>query len=177
MLLLVQKGQSIMFVGNVVLSLVQHQPCESIFVHIRVSYLCYSWASQQSSKNGENISTLYVNMIKMHFIFIIGDRPHICQRCGKGFIQKVHLRTHELKHTGERPYLCIDCGNSFLTSSSLKEHVKLHSGIKKVHICSIVKGCNARYSNAADLKVHERKHRGRYFINSKALSNPLVFPI
>ena len=90
--------------------------------------------------------------------------------CGKGFIQKVHLRNHELKHTGERPYLCIQCGKSFLTSSNLKEHIKHHCSSscskelsKKTHICKLGNdgGCGAKYSNLVDLKIHERKHTGK----------------
>ena len=60
------------------------------------------------------------------FIYFLRRPSTRLQKCGKGFIQKVHLRNHELKHTGERPYLCIQCGKSFLTSSNLKEHIKHH---------------------------------------------------
>ena len=115
-----------------------------------------------------------------HFhIFCSGDRPHVCKMCGKGFIQKVHLRNHELKHTGERPYLCIQCGKSFLTSSNLKEHIKHHCSSscskelsKKTHICKLGSdgGCGAKYSNLVDLKIHERKHTGK-------MRNAIEFPL
>ena len=113
--------------------------------------------------------------IMLNYIMFSGDRPHVCNVCGKGFIQKVHLRNHELKHTGERPYLCVKCGRSFLTSSNFKEHTKLHhpptsslsssptsdpSVAKVSYSCKVTEGCDAKYMNMADLKIHERIHTG-----------------
>ena len=113
----------------------------------------------------------------------IGDRPHVCKKCGKGFIQKVHLRNHELKHTGERPYLCIQCGKSFLTSSNLKEHTKHHCTSsskevsKKIYVCQLGGdgGCGAKYSNLVDLKIHERKHTGNIEISIRMNLKMLQF--
>ena len=86
-----------------------------------------------------------------------GERPHICKYCNKGFIQKVHLQTHLLRHSGDKPWLCNVCGKGFVTNAVLKEHAKLHTGVKMTFSCQ---RCDVKYANAADLKVHERRHTG-----------------
>lgn len=70
---------------------------------------------------------------------------------------KVHLQTHLLRHSGDKPWLCNVCGKGFVTNAVLKEHAKLHTGVKMSFGCL---RCDAKYANAADLKVHERRHTG-----------------
>lgn len=42
-----------------------------------------------------------------------GERPHVCNECGKSFIQGVQLRTHVKIHL--RPYECDQCPEKFRT--------------------------------------------------------------
>jgi KRAB domain-containing zinc finger protein len=39
-----------------------------------------------------------------------GDKPFICDVCGKGFHENGGLHRHIRTHTGDRPYICDICG-------------------------------------------------------------------
>lgn len=42
-----------------------------------------------------------------------GERPHKCKECGRGFLTKSDVKTHERVHSGERPYQCSRCDKRF----------------------------------------------------------------
>jgi DNA-directed RNA polymerase subunit RPC12/RpoP len=47
-----------------------------------------------------------------------------CDMCGKKFTRPQHVIRHKLLHTGERPYVCQTCGRAFAREDKLKAHVK-----------------------------------------------------
>lgn len=53
---------------------------------------------------------------------------YVCAGCGKHFVSKQHLRTHELQENCFRPerYDCSQCDRSFTSKSSLSNHVMQH---------------------------------------------------
>ncbi|GFT77508.1 hypothetical protein NPIL_19751 [Nephila pilipes] len=71
-------------------------------------------------------SSLLSANVKRHVLTHTGERPFLCNVCGKGFIEKKNLATHMLNHTGERPHKCELCSKSFMRKDALKTHMIVH---------------------------------------------------
>lgn len=65
--------------------------------------------------------------VKVNYWFS-GERPNICQHCGKGFVQKTDLKRHETTHSNEKNFICIvdGCGKAFSTKKNLSAHKYVH---------------------------------------------------
>lgn len=57
-----------------------------------------------------------------------GVRPHCCNICGRGFLEKSHLVRHERIHLEEKPFKCHECDYASSRRDKLKEHQARHHG-------------------------------------------------
>lgn len=85
-----------------------------------------------------------------------GDKPFVCNICGKRFCQMPSLSRHKKIHSGEKKFSCDICGKRFNIKSKLKEHVIVHSG-EKPFSCDL---CGKTFNNKPYLKRHMIVHTG-----------------
>nr|XP_032835788.1 zinc finger and SCAN domain-containing protein 2-like isoform X2 [Petromyzon marinus] len=83
-----------------------------------------------------------------------GERPYVCEQCGRSYTELSHLRVHRRTHTGERPYVCTECGRGFSQSSHLKVHLRSHTG-ERPHVCG---ECGKGFMQLFNLKRHQSTH-------------------
>jgi uncharacterized Zn-finger protein len=87
-----------------------------------------------------------------------GEKPYVCnfENCGQSFKAHGHLKDHTKRHLNLKPYECNICEAKFARSSTLKIHLHTHSG-EKPYQCSFP-GCNKRFTENGNMKIHSRIH-------------------
>ncbi|XP_055586645.1 gastrula zinc finger protein XlCGF57.1-like [Uranotaenia lowii] len=93
----------------------------------------------------------------------LGEKPFVCDLCGKEFSQKTILETHHSTHVQDKNFDCEVCQKKFKSKKLLDLHLKRHLKVSMPKNsepydpveCDI---CQKVYSNKLSLRTHKQMH-------------------
>lgn len=94
--------------------------------------------------------------VQRHIIIHSGEKPHLCDICGRGFSNFSNLKEHKKTHTADKVFTCDECGKSFNMQRKLVKHRIRHTG-ERPYSCS---ACGKCFAGSGDLRRHVRTHTG-----------------
>ena len=87
------------------------------------------------------------------------EKKHVCQYCGKNFLQKSAWRDHVKSwHTEDKPYRCCKCNYSSVAATALRTHMQTCK--QHEFLCPVRPLCNYSFTSRNALDKHIIMHTG-----------------